>query len=80
LRASSPIGVADSKPMNARIANTMPLKIPVNVPSTAFDGLNVCSVRSPRLESSIHADSATNTPISKIPRMTPACVDRRTSR
>jgi hypothetical protein len=45
-----------------------------------FDGLNVCRVRSPTLESSIQTASARKIPISMIPRTTPAFVESRTSR
>jgi len=42
--------------------------------------LNVWSVRRPVFERIIQADSATKTTISKMPRMTPACVESLTSR
>jgi len=80
LRASSPSGADDSKPMNARTANTMPLKIPLYVPVAAWLGLNVCSVKRPVFERIIQSESATKTVISKMPRITPASVERRMSR
>ena len=66
--------------MNASTAKTMPLKMPLYVPAAACVGLNVCSVRRPVFDRIIHAESATKTEISKMPRITPACVDSRMSR
>src|SRR5713226_2268074 len=64
--------------MKARIPNTAPLKMPLNVPAGACVGLKGPS--SHLFESSIHAASATKTAISKTPSTTPAPVERRTSR
>src|SRR5207244_2434779 len=79
LRASSPSGAAASKPMKARIANTMPRKTPLQ-PPRAWCGLNGARLRSPVFESSIQTASAPKTAISNAPRITPAVVDSRTSR
>jgi hypothetical protein len=61
LRASSPNGAAASKPMKARIANTIPLKVPSKVPTSLLWGLKVWSVRSPVFDRIIQSDSATKT-------------------
>jgi len=65
--------------MKARIANTIPLKTPLQCPA-AWEGLNGCALRSPVFEKRIHNASAAKIPISNAPRMTPAVVERRTSR
>ena len=65
--------------MKARIANTIPLKTPLQSPA-AWCGLNGCAFRSPAFEISIQIASAPKMAISNAPRMTPAVVERRTSR
>src|ERR671935_93264 len=73
LRASSPSGAAASKPMKARIANTIPRKTPLQ-PPRAWSGLKGARLRSPVFESSIQIASAAKTAISNAPRITPAVV------
>ena len=65
--------------MKARIANTIPLKIPLQWPAAWF-GLNGCTFRSLVFEKSIHSASAPKIAISNAPRITPAVVERRMSR
>ncbi len=79
LRASSPSGAAASKPMKARIANTIPLNTPLHSPS-ALPGLNGCRFMSPAFESSIQIANPAKITISNAPRITPAVVEMRTSR
>jgi hypothetical protein len=65
--------------MKARIANTIPLKTPLQSP-TAWCGLNGCRFRSPAFESNIQSTSAAKIAISNAPRITPAVVESRMSR
>src|ERR1044072_4466363 len=74
LRASSPIGAAASKPMKARMANTIPLNTPLHSP-VAWLGLNGCRFTSPALEISIQIARPPKMAISNAPRITPAVVE-----
>jgi hypothetical protein len=65
--------------MKARIANTIPLKTPLQSP-VAWFGLNGWAFRSPVFENSIQSARAPKIPISNSPRITPAVVESRMSR
>ena len=81
--ASSPSGAAASKPMNARIPKTIPLKTPeksLEASGFTFSGLNACRFSWSKFERSIQSERPRKIAISNAPSTMPARVERRTSR